>query len=181
MTLLPAIDWGTVFRPTINPFEIFVRGSLVYLFIFAALRIFRRQAGSLGISDLLVIVLIADAAQNAMASDYKSITDGLVLIATILFWNYALDFVAYRFPRLRPILQPGPIALIKDGELQHHHLRKNMMTPEELLEQLREHGLESPEQVRRCYMEGDGRISVIRAPGTTEDGESESADHRPSS
>ena len=84
MTALPPIDWAAVFTPAVHPLEIFVRGSVVFLFIFAVLRISRRQVGSLGISDLLVIVLIADAAQNAMASDYKSITDGLVLISTIL-------------------------------------------------------------------------------------------------
>ena len=54
--------------------------TIVYLFILFVLRLLRREAGSLSISDLLVVVLIADAAQNAMASEYKSITEGLVLV-----------------------------------------------------------------------------------------------------
>ena len=62
------IDWRAVFIPSTHIGEVFLRGSLIYLLLFFLLRIFRRQAGALGISDLLVVVLIADAAQNAMAS-----------------------------------------------------------------------------------------------------------------
>jgi uncharacterized membrane protein YcaP (DUF421 family) len=177
MSLALAIDWRTLFVPTVHPGEIFFRGSVVYLFIFAAMRLFRRQAGTLGISDLLVVVLIADAVQNAMASEYKSITDGLLLVATILFWEYALDWLAYRYPRVRPLLQSGPLLLIENGRLQAEHLRKHMVSEDELLAQLREHGLESADQVKRSYLEGDGRISVIRA-GPRTDQPSEPEDRR---
>jgi hypothetical protein len=71
--MLSQIDWKTVFVPTASLIEIFLRGTIVYLFLFLVLRILQRRAGTLGISHLLVIVLIADAAQNATASDYKSI------------------------------------------------------------------------------------------------------------
>ena len=161
MIAAPPIDWRSVFVPTVNPVEIFLRGSVVFLFIFGAMRIFRRQAGTIGISDLLVVVLIADAAQNAMASDYKSITDGLILVTTILFWNYVLDWLPYRFPSFRPLLEPGPITLIRNGQVQPKQMQTQMLTEGELLEQLREHGIESPEEVKLCYLEGDGHISVI--------------------
>jgi uncharacterized membrane protein YcaP (DUF421 family) len=58
----------------------------MYLALFVMLRVFRRQTGSIGAADLLVLLLIADAAQNGMACDYKSVTDGLVLVATIVGW-----------------------------------------------------------------------------------------------
>jgi uncharacterized membrane protein YcaP (DUF421 family) len=83
--MLSRIDRKTVFVPTASLIEIFLRGTIVYLFLFFVLRISRRQAATLGISDLLVIVLIADAAQNAMASDYKSISEGS-------FWLRQLPF-----------------------------------------------------------------------------------------
>jgi hypothetical protein len=57
----------------------------------------KREAGGVGITDMLVIVLLADAAQNAMAGEYKSISDGLVLVSTIIFWSYALDWLGYRY------------------------------------------------------------------------------------
>ena len=77
------IDWHAVLVPTVSLLELVLRGSLMYLGILAALRIFRREAGALSTADLLVIVLVADAAQNAMASQYDSVTEGLVLVATI--------------------------------------------------------------------------------------------------
>jgi uncharacterized membrane protein YcaP (DUF421 family) len=150
-----------MFVPSLNLGEIFVRGTVVYLFLFALLRVVRREAGALGISDLLVVVLIADAAQNAMSSEYKSITEGLVLVATIAFWDYFLDWLGYRFPAVRRLLRPAPLPLIKDGRIQHRNMRQEMITEEELMGQLREQGVENVEEVKKSYMEADGHISVI--------------------
>jgi len=95
MLALPAPDWRQMFVPSVSPLELVIRGSIMYLAILAAMRIFRRQAGSLNTADLLVVVLVADAAQNGMSSDYKSVTDGLVLVGTIYAWNYLLDAAAF--------------------------------------------------------------------------------------
>jgi uncharacterized membrane protein YcaP (DUF421 family) len=161
MNTLLQIDWKSVFIPSLHIAEIILRGTIVYLFLFVLLRMLRRGAGAIGISDLLVVVLIADAAQNAMASEYKSITEGLILVTTIVGWDYFLDWLGYRFPRIRPLLRPSPLLLIKDGRIQRRNLRREMITEEELIEQLREQGVESVEEVKQSYMEGDGRISVI--------------------
>jgi uncharacterized membrane protein YcaP (DUF421 family) len=155
------IDWQSIFIPSLHLGEIILRGTIVYLFLFVLLRLLKRGAGTIGISDLLVVVLIADAAQNAMASEYKSITEGLVLVTTIVGWDYFLDWLGYRFPRIRPLLRPSPSLLIKDGHILRRNLRREMITEEELIEQLREQGVESVEDVKQSYMEGDGRISVI--------------------
>lgn len=155
------IDWRSVFLPSVGVAEIFLRGTIVYLFLFFVLRILRREAGVIGISDLLLVVLIADAAQNAMSSDYKSVTDGIILVSAIAFWDYFLDWLGYRFPRIRRLLRPSPLLLIKDGRMQRRNMRREMITDEELIEQLRERGIERIEEVKKAYMEGDGRISVI--------------------
>jgi len=156
------IDWGSVFTPSLNIFEIFVRGTITYLFIFFLFRVFRRQAGAIGIPDLLLVVLIADAAQNAMSSEYKSITEGIILVGTIAFWDYSLDWLGYKFPKLRRIVRPSPLPLIKDGRIQRRNLRHEMITMEELMAELRQHGIESVEEVKESYLEGDGHISVIK-------------------
>lgn len=155
------IDWPSVFSLSMSPLEIILRGTVVYLFIFLIFRFLRRGAGALGITDLLVVVLIADAAQNAMSSDYKSIPDGLILVSTIAFWDYLLDWLVHRFPLMQRLLRPAPLLLIKDGALQRRNMRQELITKEELLGQLREHGVERPEEVERCYLEADGHISVI--------------------
>jgi uncharacterized membrane protein YcaP (DUF421 family) len=72
------IDWQAIFVPSISVFELIIRGSLVYLALFTVLRFLpSRQLGTLGITDLLVVVLFAEAAQNAMASNYTSITEAV--------------------------------------------------------------------------------------------------------
>src|SRR6185436_17183725 len=91
-----AIDWHRMFVPSGSLVELVIRGSLMYLLILAGFRIFRRDAGSLSVSDLLVVVLIADASQNGMAGEYHSLTEGAVIVATIFAWNYLLDWLAYR-------------------------------------------------------------------------------------
>ena len=162
METLLHIDWKSVFVPSISLAEIFIRGTLVYFFLFLILRVLRRDAGALGIADLLVVVLIADAAQNAMASEYKSVTEGAILVGTIAFWNYFLDWLGYKSPRFQRLMRAAPVLLIKDGKLLRRNLQREMITREELMGQLREQGVESPDEVKTCYLEGDGHISLIK-------------------
>jgi uncharacterized membrane protein YcaP (DUF421 family) len=140
-----------------------LRGTITYVGLFAILRFFlKRQTGVVGIADLLVVVIIADAAQNAMGNDYRSVTEGAVLVLTIVFWNFAIDWLGYHVPWLTRFTRPEALALIVDGRMLRRNMASEMITDEELLSQLRQQGVESPDEVRRAYLEGDGRISVIR-------------------
>ena len=170
MNSLLQIDWKSVFVPTVSLAEIVLRGTVVYLLLFFVLRVLRREAGALGISDLLVVVLIADAAQNAMSSDYKSITEGAVLVGTIIAWDYFLDWLGYTFPGFGRLLRPAPLPLVKNGRLLRQNMRKEMITTEELMSQLREQGVGSLDEVRRCYLEGDGHVSVIKNDPSSDSG-----------
>jgi len=163
MDILFGMDWARTFLPGTPLLETFLRGSLVYLTLFTLLRIMlkRQQAGMVGVTDLLLLVLLADAAQNAMADDYTSIPDGLLLVATIICWSYGLDWLGYRFPRVQRLLHPPPLLLVKEGRLLRQNMHQELVTKEELLTQLREQGVEDLAQVKAAYMEGDGRISVI--------------------
>lgn len=156
------IDWSSVFFPATSLAEIVLRGSLMYLFLFVVLRVMRHQVGALNITDLLLIVLVADAAQNAMGSDYKSFTEGAILVATIAAWDFILDWMGFHFPKTRRIIRPEPLPLIRHGMLLRRNMRKALVTEEELLTQLREEGVQSPTQVKECLLESDGSISVIK-------------------
>jgi uncharacterized membrane protein YcaP (DUF421 family) len=162
MGTLLHIDWKAVFVPEVSLLEIVLRGTFVYLLLFFVLRVLRRQAGALGISDLLVVVLIADAAQNAMSSDYKSVTEGAVLVGTIMAWDVSLDWLGYRFPALGRLLRPSPLPLVEDGRPLRRNMRKELVSMDELMSQLREQGVENLSEVKRCYLEGDGHVSVIK-------------------
>ena len=165
MTALLMIDWGhwrDALLPSGKFFEIILRGTIVYFFILIIFRFLRRGAGAIGISDLLVVVLIADAAQNAMSAEYNSVGDGLILVGTIVGWDYLLDWLGYRFPLINKILRPPAMLLIKDGRIQKRTLRQEMISEEELLGELREQGVDDIKDVKESYMESDGHISVVK-------------------
>lgn len=158
-----APDWNTLFSFTVSPLELVIRGTIIYLFLFIVFRsLLQRDIGAVGIADVLVIVLVADAAQNAMAAEYRSVSDGLVLISTILGWNLLLDYLAFRFPALRRLLAAPAICLVRDGRIQHRNLRREFLSVDELQAKLREHGIADLAEVRLACMESDGTVSVIK-------------------
>lgn len=157
-----SIDWQSVFVPSGSLIEIVLRGSVIYLALFLMMRfVLKREAGTVGMADLLMVVLVADAAQNAMARDYKSITEGLVLVGTIVFWNYALDWLGYHWPAFEWLVHPPPLPLVKAGRMLRRNMRQEMITEDELMSHLRQQGVDDVKAVKMAYMEGDGRISVV--------------------
>lgn len=141
--------------------EIGVRGTITYWFCFAYIRFFRRGAGQLGISDLLLITLISDASQNSMAGEYTSVTEGFVLVGILVFWDYAINWLGYRSVFFSKIGEPEPVLLIKNGVMQRQNMKKELITPTELTGMLREQGVDDMANVKACYIEGSGNISVI--------------------
>ena len=174
-TWFEAPDWQALLTPSVPAAEIIVRGTAMYLGLFVLLRIIlKRNTGVVGVADLLVVVLIADAAQNGLAGEYRSIVDGLLLVMVILGWTVFLDWASYRYPRLRHLVESKPLPLIRDGQILHANLRREFITRDELLSQLREQGVESVGEVRVACIEGTGRISVLKR-------DSEDRGHRPPS
>jgi uncharacterized membrane protein YcaP (DUF421 family) len=164
-----AMDWERMFVPGGSLLELLVRGSALYLALFVMLRLMpRRQLGSLGVADVLVVVLIADAAQNGMAGGYTSITEGVVLVATILFWDYAIDFIDHRYPGLHLNISK-PKLLVRNGRMIKRNMESENMSEDDLMSQLRQHGIEDLGRVRKAYAEGDGHISVITSGKRAQD------------
>lgn len=163
------INWSEMLVPDANTVEVIVRGSIVYLGIVTFMRfVVKREVGGLGTADVLVLVLIADAAQNAMSINYKSVPTGLALVATIILWDVGLDWLAYRSRWLEKFVHSPALPLVVDGERQRRNLRREFITDGELMSALREQGIDNLADVKSARLEGDGRISVIpreRPPG----------------
>lgn len=160
-----SLDWSELFGLSVSPVELIIRGSAMYLFLFAVFRIIvRRRVGAVGMADILVLVIVADAAQNGMAGEYRSVTDAFILVGTIIGWNTLIDWLNYRFSFLQKILEPPPLLLIDNGRLQRRNLRHEFVTEDELRAKLREHGVSEYREVQRAYMESDGQVSVIKKP-----------------
>lgn len=157
------MDFAQLFRFDVSPLELVVRGSLLYWFLFLLFRVvLRRDTGSIAIADILLLVLIADASQNAMSGGYTTVGEGFLLVATIAGWSWLLDWAAWRFAAVRRLVEPRPLPLVRHGRILRRNLRRELMTIEELKSELRQNGVEDLAQVKAATMEADGSISVIR-------------------
>lgn len=146
-----------------DPLELFVRGTAMYWFLFCMFRfVLRRDVGAVGIADVLLLVIVADAAQNAMAGEYKTVPEGMLLVATLLFWNWLLDFTSFRFPAVRRLVEPPPLPLVRGGKMLHRNMRREFITEDELMTALRQKGVKELAEVEEVFMESDGNFSVIK-------------------
>ncbi|RZT31783.1 DUF421 domain-containing protein [Cupriavidus agavae] len=157
-----SFDWHHVLAFSISPLETMLRGTLMYWFLFLLFRfIGRRDVGSLGIADLLIIVIVADAAQNGMAGKGDSVADAALLVGTLVLWNRLLDLGAYLSPAIRRFVDPQPVMLVRNGRKLRANMARHAITDEELESQMRQEGVSSVEEVKAMYLEPGGKISVI--------------------
>jgi uncharacterized membrane protein YcaP (DUF421 family) len=96
-----------------------------------------------------------------MAASDTSVTDGILLVATITAWSFLLDALAYWSPALARVLHPPARDLVRDGRMLHRNMRRELISEEELMSQIRQQGVADVSDVKRACIEGDGRISVI--------------------
>jgi uncharacterized membrane protein YcaP (DUF421 family) len=176
------VDWRELLIPETSLLALFIRGTVMYLVLLAALRVLvRRHVGSLSLMDLLLMVLIADAAQNAMAAEYKSITEGLVLCFTLIGWNYLFDWLSYRSSAVERLLSPPPMPLVKHGRLQRRNMRQELLTEDEVVSLLREQGISDYRKVQLAFIEPDGAVSIVHcdADAKADSGDSTQPPERP--
>jgi uncharacterized membrane protein YcaP (DUF421 family) len=156
-----------LFAVRVSVLELVVRGSVLYWFLFLLFRfVLRRDVGQIGVADVLLLVLIADASQNAMAGGYETITEGLILVSTIAGWNWLLDWVAYHSPRAARFVEPPTLLVVRNGRALVKNMQQQLLTMEDLQSQLRQQGVESLREVKRAYLESDGKLSVILYNGS---------------
>jgi uncharacterized membrane protein YcaP (DUF421 family) len=161
------MDWDTYFKIAVSPAELVIRGSLVYWFLFLVFRfVLRRDAGAVGIADLLILVLVADASQNAMSGGYTTVAEGAILVGTILGWNWLIDWASFHSPAIARFTTPPPVVLVRHGRIVHRNLRREHLSEDELAGKLRQHGIERLRDVKIALMESDGEISVVRYRGS---------------
>jgi len=134
----------------------------VYLFIVVAIRLFgKKELAQLSVVDLVFILLISNAVQNAMVGPDSTLLGGLVAASTLFVVNYLLKYLQYKFPKFGKVVQGDAIMLVFDGKYLESHLKKARITEDEIMEAVREHGVASIEEVNLAIMEVDGSISVL--------------------
>ena len=151
-----------MFTPGTSLIEIVIRTVLVYLAVLIGLRISgKREIGQLTVFDLVVLLLLANAVQNAMVGPDTSLTGGILAACVLLVLNFAIARSGLRWPRIRRLVEGSPTLLILHGELIQDHLRRESLDRETLESALREHGVMDVSQVEMAVLEIDGSISVV--------------------
>jgi len=145
-----------------NGWEIVARTAIVYLALLVGLRLAgKRELGQMTPFDLVVILLIANAVQNAMVGPDTSVTGGLIAAAALIAINYGVAAARQRLPGLRRTVEGAPTLLISDGRFIPENLRREGLDEDEVMMAIREHGVASVEDVRLAVLETDGSISIV--------------------
>jgi len=142
--------------------EFVLRGIIIYVFLIALLRLTgKRQVGQLAPFDLVLLLVLSNAVQNAMNGGDNSVIGGMISAVTLVGVNWIVGVLTYRSKKLEALVEGRPDVLIRDGKLFQQTLEKAKLTHHELMTALREAGCASVEEVRAALLENDGSISVI--------------------
>jgi uncharacterized membrane protein YcaP (DUF421 family) len=151
-----------------NPYlDIVIRSAAVYLFMVIALRIFgKKELSQLNTADVILILLISNAVQNAMVGNNTTLWGGIAAASILFSINFILKKLMYRYKKFSEFMLEKPEILIHNGNLDFKILSKLNITSDELKEAMREHGVEYFTDVKLAMLEIDGNISIITGDKT---------------
>jgi uncharacterized membrane protein YcaP (DUF421 family) len=148
-----------------GPLDIVVRTLVIYAFVVAVLRLGgKREVGQLGTLDLVALLLLANAVQNAMVGTDSSIGGGVLAAGLIVISTRLLDMATRRSPTIRRLIIGESRVLIRNGHVNRRAMEHEQISDDELQEALHEHGLEYRREVKTATLEVDGSISIIPQP-----------------
>ena len=146
-----------------NPYlDVTIRSAVVYFFMVIALRVFgKKELSQLNTSDVILILLISNAVQNAMVGSDTSLWGGLTAALALFTINYILKKLMFKYKRFGDLMMQKPEILVHNGNIEFNTLSKLSITSEEIQEAMREHGVEHFKDVKLAMLEIDGNISII--------------------
>ncbi|ASK29455.1 hypothetical protein CEY12_04765 [Chryseobacterium sp. T16E-39] len=148
--------------------DVVVRSLCVYLFMVIAIRLFgKNQLSQLNAGDVVLLLLISNAVQNAMVGPDTSLQGGLIAALVLFAANFIVKRLMFSNRSFETFMEEDPVILIRDGKVDEKALNKVKITKDELEEAIREHGVEKIENVKLSILEVDGNISVVSEDNQT--------------
>lgn len=152
----------------VSVWDIVLRTAVVYLVVLVGLRLAgKREIGQMTVFDLVVLLLIANAVQNAMVGPDTSLAGGILAALVLLLLNASVARLRLRWPTMRRLVEGAPTLLVLRGQVLADNLRREGLDQETLEAALREHGVADLSAVDMAVLEIDGTISVVPTGGTT--------------
>ena len=149
-----------MFALTPDLWQVVLRTAIVYVLVLAGLRLAgKREMGELASFDFVMILLLANAVQNAMTGPNTSLMGGIVAAATLLVINYSVSALVHRYPRLRRIILGQRTTLIEQGIPQLDTLEREHIDEDEIMTAAREHDIQKMGDIRTAWLEVDGNIT----------------------
>ncbi len=143
--------------------QIVLRTGIIYLLVLMGVRLSgKREVGQMTPFDLTLLLLLSNSVQNAMTGPDTSLTGGAVAACTLLVLNYGVAAVSGSNRRLRRLIEGEPSLLVHDGKVIESHMARERVSMDELHRALREHGINSCDQVALAVLEVDGSISCLK-------------------
>lgn len=142
--------------------NVIVSSAAVYLFITVAFRLFgKKELAQLSVLDVVFVLLISNAVQNAMVGSDTSLLGGILAACTLFILNFIFKYLLYHFKAFSHFVEGDPLILVSEGKVKDRNLRKAGISTDELIEAIHEHGLMSIRDVNLAILEVDGNISII--------------------
>ena len=142
--------------------EVIFRTSVIYAVLYAAIRLLgKREVGQYTPFDLILLLTLANAVQNAMVGDNTTLAAGISAAVTLLLLNFLLNLLLARRVKLRHWLEGTPTLLLRHGRVEWSALKRERLDLEVLKTAIREHGIDGMEDVDLAVLELDGSISII--------------------
>ncbi len=143
--------------------EIILRTGIIYVVVLIGLRLTgKREVGQMTPFDLVLLLLIANAVQNAMTGPDTSVTGGIIAAATLLVLNMVVTRIVFLNKKVRHVVEGSPTLLIRHGKILTENLDKEQIPAESLRQALREHSISNVKDVNLAVLEIDGSISVLK-------------------
>jgi uncharacterized membrane protein YcaP (DUF421 family) len=142
--------------------ELLLRAAVVYFALLLLVRISgKRTVGQFTPFDLVVVMLISEATQNALVDGDASIGGALIVVATLIALNWLLGFVSARSKRIDRLVEGTPVLVARDGRIFEDALARQNVSVGDFREAMRSHGVPRDEEIRFAFLETNGEITVV--------------------
>jgi uncharacterized membrane protein YcaP (DUF421 family) len=164
MELLPTpAEWQKMLWPEVSWGEKILRGLLVYAFLLVATRLFgKKELAQSSLSDLLLVLLLANITQNAMIGEDNSVVGAFAGTLAMMFLWFLINKATSRSEKLDRVVEGIPSVIIRDGEMLKDVMKKESLAESELFTFLRQQGIKEVSEVQWGILEADGQISILK-------------------
>lgn len=139
-----------------------LRTIIMYVFVVFILRIMgKRQIGELEASELVVTIIISEIAALPITNIGVPLSGCILAILILLIMEIFLSQAAYKSVSVRTVLYGKPSTLFKKGRINQSEMEKQRFNVADLMEEIRNSGAISLNQIDYVVMETNGKVSVI--------------------